>query len=108
MEVVHALVVSLVLHSAPGISLTCLVPLRSSIVASKAESACRVYLQTCFSGFCGFPVHASFISFFDGRTMRFTPIQGVLIGESPVKISRSYRNPPKTVPMNGQIMGTQK
>jgi hypothetical protein len=62
-----------------------------------------IYLQTCFTGF---PAATVFWLFLLGRTIRFTPIQGVLIGDSPVKISKSYKNPPKAVPMKGQTIGT--
>ena len=52
------------------------------------------------------PWIASLTPFLVGRTTRFRPIAGVFSGDSPVKINRSYRNPPNVPPMNGHIMGT--
>jgi hypothetical protein len=40
-----------------------------------------------------------------GRIILFSPIHGVLIGLSPVKMNASYKKPPNVHPRNGAIMG---
>ena len=64
-------------------------PGQNPLQQPKSNNPKMEYAQTVFSAGCGFPVHASFMSFFEGRTMRFKPSQGVLTGESPVKMNRS-------------------
>ena len=65
-------------------------------------------LRSVHTLFAPFPLAAALLFTLEGRMKRFKPSQGVLIGDSPVKIKASYKNPPKVQPMNGHIMGTQK